>query len=80
MTAFSFAIGGGGEIQIVEVEVFVPLKVEKIPFSSLSGQTGFGTTTIRESFRQKEVYPAINDNVISEVFNTTSKKITFNVR
>jgi hypothetical protein len=80
MTAFSFAIGGGGQIQIVEVTIPIPMKVETSPFGTSLGRTPFGIGTIKSDFGVVDKSPIINDNVISESFGATPKQIYFNVR
>jgi len=80
MTAFSFAVGGGGQIQIVEIEVPIPTKIETNPFGSSLNKVPFGIASIKEEFGAIDKSPTLNDNVISESFGATSKKIYFSVR
>jgi len=80
MTAFSFAIGGGGQIQIVEIEVPIPIKIENNPFGSSLNKVPFGIVSIEEGFDVIDKSPTLNDNVVSESFGATSKKIYFSVR
>jgi hypothetical protein len=79
MTAFNFAIGGGGDIQLVEVIVEIPTKVETSPFNTKWQQDTFHHIVMKESFTPIEVDSRFNDYMVTETF-TPIESIKFNIR
>jgi hypothetical protein len=79
MTAFNFATGGGGDIQLVEVTIEIPTKVETSPFNIKWQQSIFQDVVIKESFTPTEVASLFNDYRVTETF-TPVESIKFNIR
>jgi hypothetical protein len=79
MNAFSFAVGGGGDIQLVEVIVEIPTKVETSPFNVSLQQTPFQDIVIKESFTPVEMDSGFNDYTVTETF-TPTQSIKFNIK